>query len=1040
MLRFGSIGSFLLCVIPLVADDIPTLEWRDEFAYVQEPIDPSYVWDRYDATDGLPSTHVNDLAQTADGYLWLSTRAGVARYDGTRFETVGNRWQGSLGSDDCTGSLTTQSGSTLWVSRFSGLMRFSGSLEESWVLDPSEGFGRIWNLWENPDGGLWLKEGEDWSAFEAGEFHRRDWEFGQVDRLQTLLRTDSGDVFVGGKDGLQLSNGTSEGEFLRVRDTEGDALDYVWRILELKDGRIWAASNDGLGEIRDGISYPVLKFRRGDHALNGGILFQSTQGEVWLGVSNLGLFVLDPTRPFEASEIKYFRGSQFNAGIEDKEGSVWIAAGERGVIKLRKRPVQGVSLRANRVLAECWSVLPGRENDYWLGTDRGVFRRTNDGTEYLSSAIREEGYFVKSLCFDSRGRLWIGGRDGIGRFDQGQYYFQLEDYCEPHADRPVNVIAPLSDGHIWCGWDGGVFHFDPDLARIGGGGEPGQPGYWLCVSDRHEVAFGVEADRVDVRYILEEKEGGLWLGTHGQGLLYRPELHAEWTLFGVDSGLSDLRITAIKRDSVGRLWVATEVGLNLFSDQRFISFTSNDGLYDDVINSVVVDESDDLWLGCNKGIVRVAAGELEAAMRRGNGTPVQFVVYDETDGMPSTETNGGFGQAGTQLDDGRILFPTIAGVALIDPDELLNLERPPELVIRRIEIDQMNATSWFTYSSAETPLIEVAPAKGDLIEIFFSANTFTSPDRIQYRYRLKGLEGGDWVTVDEGRSATYTDLKPGDYLFTVIAANSHGVWNLDGASVRLLVLPSFYETSLFKVGVILLLGLCGAGWHRRQLRSRLWKQQMKSEIRLERERCRIAGEMHDDVGNQLARIAFLSASGDSQSVHRKVRKISEIAKESIRSIGEIVWTIAPEHNTLGGLFSYSQDYATRLAEDTGLVIVCLVEGVGEDRPVTSEFRRSVFLVIKEALGNAVKHSCASEIRFELREIDGDVEASIQDNGCGFSSEVGSDSGHGLRSMSQRIETLGGTIQIGTGSFGGTIVGFRLGIHFAPGKGVLDPIS
>src|SRR3989440_815410 len=287
----------------------------------------------------------------------------------------------------------------------------------------------------------------------------------------------------------------------------------------------------------------------------------------------------------------------------------------------------------------------------------------------------------------------------------------------------------------------------------------------------------------DVRAIRQDSAGDLWFGEYGGGV---SRFHdGRFISFTTKQGLSDNRVFVIYEDIDHALWIGTENGLNRLSDGNISRFTVEQGLFDNVINDVLEDSEGNMWISCNRGIYRVRKEELLAVGREGKAKKVKYVAYGTSDGMLSSETNGENQPAACKTQDGKLWFPTTEGVVMIDPERIKNNELPPPVAIEEIKVrDRL---------LHPLGLVRLSPGHGDLLEVHYTANSLAAPEKVRFKYRLEGLDK-DWVEAGNRRVAYYTNLRPGDYTFRVIACNNHEVWNDQGASFALVLAPHFYQT------------------------------------------------------------------------------------------------------------------------------------------------------------------------------------------------------------------------------------------------------
>jgi signal transduction histidine kinase len=408
--------------------------------------------------------------------------------------------------------------------------------------------------------------------------------------------------------------------------------------------------------------------------------------------------------------------------------------------------------------------------------------------------------------------------------------------------------------------------------------------------------------------------------------------------------------------------------------------------------------------------------------------------------MASQKCSGGFQPGVCKTADGRLWFPTAKGLAIIDPANFTTNIVPPPVVIEELSVEgkpvrfQGAKVAERVADFASAP--QIPPGKQRL-ELRYTGLSFAAPDKVRFRHRLEGLES-DWVEAGTKRVAQYSYLPPGTYTFRVIACNNDDVWNEEGASLTFRVLPQVWQTWWFKIilavaaaGVVAALAISVT-----RMRVRRKLEQLERQRALERERARIARDIHDDLGASLTRITLLSQSVRSElgSEHRAVPDVDQIystARELTRSMDEIVWAVNPEHDTLDSLVTYLGRFAQRFLSVAG--IRCRLDAP-LDLPalaLTSEMRHNVFLAFKEALNNVVKHAQATEVRLSLELRPEGFMLVIADNGRGFRCPPGQApalepadgqrlvAGNGLANMQKRLREIGGCCEWETAPGEGT---------------------
>jgi len=517
----------------------------------------------------------------------------------------------------------------------------------------------------------------------------------------------------------------------------------------------------------------------------------------------------------------------------------------------------------------------------------------------------------------------------------------------------------------------------------------------------------------DVRAITETSDGTLWFGTSGSGLASL----REGTLkhFQKHEGLSSDFVHCLYADTDGTLWIGTaDNGLCRLKKGNFSSISLGEGLSSSAISHIVDDGEGNLWLGSQRGILRVSKADLNHCADGGTRT-VHCLSYGKEEGLASQSCPGGFEPGACKASDGRLWFPTTKGIAIVDPTNITTNRVPPPVVIEEFTVD----------GKAVTGLGAQIPPGKQRFEVRYTGLSFAAPDRVRFRYRLDGLET-DWVEAGTRRIAQYSYLKPGKYSFHVIACNNDEVWNETGASLDFTVQPHFWQTWWFlMVTMATGVGAVGGGVsllaHRRERRK---LAQLEKQQAVEKERARIARDIHDDLGASLTRIAMLSQTmrtnleGNSNEASAAER-VNSIARELTRAMDEIVWAVNPRHDTLDSLATYLGGFAQDVLTPAGIrcrlnMPVCLPA-----LAVTAEVRHNVFLAFKEILHNVLKHAKASEVEISMETTPAGFALIIADNGCGFAlhpmkvTSVGpgekqpTRGGNGLLNVRKRLEDLGG---------------------------------
>jgi signal transduction histidine kinase len=693
------------------------------------------------------------------------------------------------------------------------------------------------------------------------------------------------------------------------------------------------------------------------------------------------------------------------------------------------------------------------DGNLWVGLDGGGLNRVK--RQVFRVLDETYGTVAQSLCPDDQAGLWIGAKfqdfsywkDGVWR-PVGAFFGSLKQF-NPTAilvDREQRVWAATRPayGPPLFRLEDGVFRPAPGIASTGISGlyEDHAGALWVATSGGlgqwkgTQWRFFTTNDGLSaniVHAIAEDHAGHLWIGTEGGGLNRFQDGH--FTSFQRNTGFPSDNISAIYADSADVLWIGTlGNGLIRFSNGNWTHYTTQNGLIGNSLDYLIEDGDGFLWIGSNSGLMRVRKKDLDDFA----AAPTNFIPcrgYDKRDGLPATECTFGSQPAACRTPDGNLWFPTVAGVVSVNPGQIHFNTNPPPVVIESVLVGERESNTNGPHAAPPGSVI-VPPGTEDL-EIQYTSLNFDGADRARFRYRLVGRET-KWHEAAAQRFARYPTLSPGQYEFQVQARNEDGDWNKTGASLSVTVLPFFWQTGWFRateVAAILAIVIATVYFiatekFQRQLAG------LRQQQALEKERARIARDIHDQVGASLTQLALLGemVEADKESpkeAEAHARQISQTARETTRALDEIVWTVNPSNDSLDGLVNYICKHAQDYLSVAGLRYRLDVPAQLPGTAISPETRHNVFLASKEAVTNIVKHARASEAWIHLRLEPRSFTLEIEDNGRGPEGlkEKAAESRNGMRNMRKRMEDIGGEFSIGPGRHGGTLV--RLTVPLSP---------
>ena len=629
-----------------------------------------------------------------------------------------------------------------------------------------------------------------------------------------------------------------------------------------------------------------------------------------------------------------------------------------------------------------------RQSTLWIGSNCGGLSARRNGVFapfYASYMLDNE--CIWSLLAARDGSLWAGTWGG-GLFRIRGKEVQNFSIARSGNDEPVVALCENAEGGLWIGtMQGGL-----KLFRDG------------RVTD---FTTTNRSPAYPITTLVLEPDGPLWMGGGGLNRLSGGNV----TAFNRTHGLPSDFIRTLHRSTNGVLWIGTGGGLARLAEGKFFAFTRAHGLPDEVISQIIEDDRGNLWCGCNQGIFRVARSELDA-VAGGQAVRLNPIAYGRAEGLESLECTGGFHPAGLKTRDGKLWFSTVKGLVMVDPENITVNETPPPVVLEEVAVDGVARPDT---SNRKSPL-QFGPGV-QRVDFRYTALSLVAPERNRFKYRLDGSDA-DWVEAGAQRFATYPHLPPGRYQFRVTACNNDGVWNTAGATLGFTVLPAFWQTWWF-IAAVSVVVLGGGGWSVRHASVRRLRRKLhllEHKHALEKERTRIAQDIHDELGASLTRIALLTELGQK---HREqpeeltvdLGKISTTARDAVRAMDAIVWALNPRNDSLDHFANYVSQFAEDFFRITPIRCRLDVPADLPDRPLPTEDRHQLFLAVKESLNNVVRHSGATEVWLRIHCEDGALSLAIEDNGRGLPAGEPRTGHDGLLNIRSRLERLGGRFEI-----------------------------
>jgi ligand-binding sensor domain-containing protein/two-component sensor histidine kinase len=1035
--------------------------------YAQED---NYNFTNLTVEDGLSQSTVFCILQDYEGYMWFGTTDGLNKYDGYTFTVYNND---PLDTNSISGnSITTifeDSDKNLWVGTNEGILnkydRTTDSFSHQQVHIRTKGLAVLDNsYYEYPL--VFSRNNNQTITSIIEDFDKTLW-IGTWGNGLIHFNKETGlsnHYFNNPEDSLSLSSN-------RVTDIVQDSKGNIWvstfggglnRVIPSKD----SLNRSNIKFLRFQNNVIDTSSLSDDKIIS---LFADNSDNIWIGSFTKGLNKIQSS---EASKddlnfISYVNsptdfasvaGNMVTSITQDSNGDIWVGTFGGGVSRydknsnsftsLRNNPFNENSLADNDIL----SLYSDNSGILWIGTHlgRGISKLTRQSTKFgliqknpnTPQSLNDE--VIWAIHEDENSFLWIGTyRGGLNVYDRvrDQYFAFTKDANDPNSisDNHVRSIAEDYNNNLWIGtYSGGLnwlnkttkeirriqfvnseantstmqiqsIHIDENICWLG------TFGYGLCFfnledfySNKPLTLTLLRTDDSDPKSLSDNRvysiysndERYLYVGTYGGGLNIYDKVNNEFTSFKTsrlnDYSISDNEVLTIFKDSEANYWIGTNGGgLNKFDNntKTFEKYGESKGFKSQVIYGILEDNEKNLWMSSDNGILKYSLSHQNV------------IYYDLRDGLQSMEFSGG---AYFKNNSGELFFGGISGINYFTPRSIESNDHIPPIVITEFKIFN-----------------EIIKGKKDEIKVSYDQNFFTieysaldytDPSTNQYAHYMEGLETEWNYTNALLRKAFYTNLAPGSYIFHAKGSNSDGVWNNEGISLKVEILPPFWKTWWFILISILLIGA---------LVSFLISMKVKHLLAMEKLKVRLAADLHDNVGAGLTEISILSeltaheVKNTSEGAANKLNNISDTARQLVDSMSDIVWFVNPKRDSLHDLIVRLKDSYSDLLSELGVSFrTNNIESI-KNVKIPMDIRQNLFLIFKEGINNSIKHSNCKRINLEAN-LDGtSLSMTLHDDGSGIPSDI-NNSGNGLRNMKERAITLGGELQINSSSNGTTI--------------------
>jgi signal transduction histidine kinase/ligand-binding sensor domain-containing protein len=917
---------------------------------------------------GLPQNTIGAIAQTADGYLWLGTDEGLARFDGYEF-VVFSRDTGKLPSNSILALVAGPDGA-LWIGTPSGLTEYRNRTFRTYTQKEGLPGNSVSSLFVDHAGILWIVAGGNLSRFDGSRFtnYLRERDI-PINVVRFVTEDGRHILYVSGTNSVAQY---VDGKFVELIPAAALAADFPGKILADHAGNLWILGVRGL--IRRSPDGKITRYgaREGlSDSFGLNTILEDRGGSIWVGTDGglarfeHGQFHTRAEASGEQSEVRCL--------LEDRERNLWMG-GSPGLMRLRDDVFRVYGKEEGLPSDEPNTIFQDRLGTTWAGfLDAGLWRSDRSGWKASSSAKGR----VFSIRETHSGELLVATRDGLERVRDGAVRMFVP--TDPMGRKRVFDALEDSHGRVWLALPNGLAELQGDVMRI----------VIPAAGPLMENSFVTLAAGL---------EGSLWAGAMRGGLWHLTPNGRR--LYTTADGLGSDQIRSLYQDPNGMLWVGTlGGGLHAFHGGKFVRFTARDGLLSDNISNIL-DDGEALWLSTTRGLCRISKQQLRD-FAAGRITRLEPVNYGAADGLRSAQSSPEIGSGASRHSDGSLWFATARGIAVYQPKWPARARIAPPTYIIDMTADDRH------FDCTTRP--RVPPGHGR-VEIRYASIFLSAPERVRYFYRLDGLDP-EWIGAGSRRTVTYNNLGRGNYRFRVRAQAPDGISN--EASYEFELLPHYYESGWFRsLCVALVLTLA---WMMYQLRMRQVRSHLAAVLQ---ERLKLAREIHDTLAQ-----AFVGISAQLDALEtclpenlRPAHIYLELARrmsqhsltEARRSVMDLRSAALNNQDLSAALQCGARNWTQGSAVDVE------VDVRGDVRTLSEDVEHNLLRIAQEAVTNALKHAHPSKITVRLLGNDRNLTLRVTDNGCGFEPEdafVGMGGHFGLIGIRERAERIGGELRL-----------------------------
>lgn len=978
--------------------------------------------------DGLSQSSVYSIVQDDIGFMWFATEDGLNKFDGNKFIVYRPKPRDSTSISDLgIRKVYKDKSGNIWIITLNGNLNLYNSQKDNFkkflFFNKNKKELNIISLTEDIYGVLWVATTKsEFFYYDSGNkkfiqkfFNENISKQLESIHLQCLIGAKDGTLWIGSWEGLiNINPKISEFIWYKKSNKTSNSLggDMVFSLAEDDDGNIWAASADG------GISVflkstRTFKIYKDNPNKNNSIssnrimsILIDSRKKIWIGTLDKGLDLFDSqTKIFtnfshDPSSISSISIGAIMSIYEDKSGGVWFGTLGGGLNRydplnqnffhIQNIPGKHNSISPNPVLAICEDYL----GNLWIGSDGGGINYKAKNSDKFKSYLQNPSLGSNTISViyeDSKGNIWIATDPGaesphgiLLKYNRGEDSFIPINEVKIKLGG-ISVIKEDKFGELWIATPSdGVHRYNPITKK--------EVVYKFDSKDSSSISSN------SIFSICEDSFGNIWFGSFASGLNLFDRKSNSFKRFVNDpkdnSSIGSNAIWCIVEDHNKDLWIGTwGGGINKYDRNKnnFVRYTSEDGLSGNIVYSILPDDDGNLWFSSNKGLLKF---DIKNS---------RFHNYNRSDGLLINDFSAG---ASFKSKDGYLYFGGNSGVVFFNPKNIKENNFIPNVVITDFKI--FNKSLVLDSSILFTKEIHLDYDQ-NFFTIEFASLDFTSPTKNQFEYKLEGVDK-NWIKADGNGFANYTDISNGKYKFRVKGSNSSGKFNPKEIELGIIIAPPFWKTWWFRLFVFLLLVLILYAFH---------KYRLNKLLEVERTRIRIASDLHDDVSATITGLVYFSDAiekeiGDMKTpmLQKLISLIHESSTSAQESISDIIWSINPENDKWEIILPKFRRFASDLCESKGIKYKIEIPEVIPIKLFDMERRRNFWLIFKEMVTNAVKHSQCLNLEINIFLTDNKLNLIVSDDGKGFNLEK-IKNGNGVKNIQLRSKNLNGEIKLET---------------------------